>query len=178
MAMDQNKVFTVWSLGQGDTWDFYIYLDHYDPAVWTAKYIFQKACQENIEITSTPGEGQSFLFHVPAATTLAYPPGTYTVVAQISNGTDRYTLGTAEIIITPDPATMSGGDPRSFYRRALDDCEKALAEGACSDVTEYTIAGTTVKKDRAGLLKLRSWYASNVRAEQGKPAIGKVLYSL
>lgn len=120
---------------------------------------------------------QPFSTYPPYLYTFQYLPGRVPlagVTVTYRTYTQRITLGSTEITITPDPTLSSGGDPRSINRKALDDVEAALAAGAGSDVTEYTVAGTIIKKDRAGLLALRAYYLGQVRAEQGKPSIGTI----
>jgi hypothetical protein len=151
----------------------------YDSTLWTCTYIFRILGSPSFSVASTPAGDGSFTVASPAATTATRLPGRYTVTALLTDGSgNKYTAGQAEIEIKPDVSILANSDPRSANRKALDDVEAALAAGAGSDVTEYTVAGTVIKKDRAGLLKLRSFYLLRVRAESGKPAIGTILASL
>lgn len=177
--MDINDIFPVKGWFQGDTIATTVTLTDYDPTLWTLAYTFNRIGAAKITFISTPGAGGTFLMSVAKTVTALYAPGTYYLAATITKVSDgtRVTLGQVEGIIWPDPTTLAG-DPRSPNRIAFDSVEAALASGAGSDVVEYTIAGTQMKKDRAGLLALRAFYLVRVRAEQGKPALGNVLYSL
>ena len=167
--MDLTKVFPFNRLYQGDSWKIETFLTDYDPAIYTLTYTFSKLGVTSFTISSTPGNGL-FNFYVSHTVTTNYTPGLYYVTAKVIDSTgDIFTLGQAEIQVMADPATVT--DPRSPNRKALDDVEAALAAGAGSDLTEYTIGGTTVKKDRKGLLELRAFYLRRVRNEEGRPAI-------
>ena len=151
----------------------------YDSALWTCTYVFRIAGQPAFTVVSTPAGDGSFSILATATTTATRTPGRYTVTALLSDGSgNKYTAGQTEIEIKPDVSILANADPRSANRKALDDVDAALAAGAGSDVTEYTVAGTLIKKDRAGLLRLRAFYLLRVRAESGKPAIGNILYNL
>ena len=176
--MQLSKVFPIASLIQGDFWNFIVSLYNYDSSLYTLTYTFKKLGADTITINATSING-SFTFSVASATTAAYIPGLYYVVASIVETAtgNKTTLGQTEIQIKPDMSTFNG-DPRTPYKIALDDVEAALASGASSDVQEYTIGGRSVKKNRAGLIDLRNFYLARVRAEDGKSTIGNIYYNL
>jgi hypothetical protein len=177
--MDINDIIPARGWYQGDTISFPVILTDYDPTLWTLTYVLLGQGLPKTTFSSTPGADGTFLMAVAKTVTALWTPGTYYLTAyvtKVSDGT-RVTLGQVEGTIWADLSVLAG-DPRSDNRKAFDDVEAALAAGAGSDVTEYTIAGTSMKKDRAGLLALRAFYLVRVRAEQGKPAIGNILYSL
>lgn len=174
--MDINYVFPARSWFQGDSISFSLRLKGFVPSEWVVTYTFKRAGAPSFSFSSTPAIDGTFLMEVSATDTAHWTPGNYYLVATISDGTRRFTLGQIEAQVKPDLSIVT--DPRSANRKAFDDVEAALAAGAGSDVVEYTIAGTTVKKDRPGLLALRAHYLARVRAEDGKPALGNVLYSL
>ena len=176
--MDINAVFPERAWFQGDTISFRIVLTEYDPSVWTITYTLLAMGQDPISFSSVPSDDGAHLMEVDATTTAGWAPGTYYLAATASNALGmRHTLGRVEGTIRPDLSTLTT-DPRTPNKIALDDVEAALAAGAGSDVVEYTIAGTAVKKDRMQLLELRAFYLHRVRAEQGKSAIGSILYNL
>lgn len=176
--MDINAVFPQKTWIQGDTISFRVVLTDYNSTLWTLTYTLLRLGHAAITFMSTPSGDGAFLMSVLASDTAKYAPGTYTLSAHLSNvAGERITLGKVEGTIWADHSTLLG-DPRSANRKAFDEVEAALAAGAGSDVTEYNIAGTQVKKDRAGLLALRAFYLVRVRAEQGKPALGNILYNL
>ena len=178
MPLDIQRVFPSRTFFQGDTWSFRVILPNYDANDWTVTYTLRKQGQPAFTIVSSPAIDGTFLMEVQASVTATYAPGLYYAAATISDGATRTTLGQVELLVKADLATVPSADPRSANRKALEDVEAALMAGAGSDVVEYTIGGTTVKKDRPGLLALRSFYVLRVRAEDGKPALGNVLYSL
>lgn len=178
--MDITKLFPVTQFYQGDDLSFNISLPDYDPSNYSITYLFRKLNTEPFTITSTPAVNGSFLMEVAATITADYTPGLYYVSAYfIETATGKKTTaGQTEIQIKADISQLTNYDPRSSNKVALDAVEAALASGAGSDVIEYTIGGTTVKKDRKGLLALRAFYLQRVKAEDGKPAIGNILYNL
>lgn len=165
-------------LYQGDDWAFTVYLPDYDSSVYTLKFSFASKGIIPFTIQSQAGQGSTFTFSVSATETTSYIPGNYLVTASLLDGTKKTTLGQNEVSILPDLTLVENGDPRHPYRIALDDCEIALASGAGSDVQEYTINGTTVKKNRAGLLALRAFYLSRVRQVTGVAAIRNINFYL
>lgn len=178
--MDINKVFPKNTFFQGDTWKFNVSLLDYNATSWTLTYSFKKTDVDPFTITATMDTDGSFLFNVASTLTADYIPGMYYVVAKITNvlTSEVYTVGRTEVQIKPDISLATNCDPRSTNKIALEAVEAALAAGAGSDVIEYTVGGTIVKKNRDGLLKLRAYYLAKVRQEDGKPAISNILYSL
>jgi hypothetical protein len=165
-------------LYQNDDWDFSVFLPDYDCATWTLQYAFAKKDMEPFTIQSQAGTGSYFRFVVAAANTNK-TPGLYVVTCSILDQTGKKTtLGQSQVTIRADLSLAENGDPRSPNRIAFDDVETALASGAGSDVQEYTVGGTVVKKNRAGLLALRAFYLGQVRQEAGVPAIGVIKYYL
>ena len=59
-----------------------------------------------------------------------------------------------------------------------DECEEAIRAGAGSDIVEYTIGGRTVKKNRQGLLEMRSYFLKLVKKEEGIGGIQSIYFSL
>lgn len=164
---------------QGDTWAFSVFLQNYDASLYTLNYQFAKINIIPFTISSTINPGNDFVFNVSSTLTADYAPGIYTVSAKLTDSSNnKTTIGVTELEIKPDLSVIENGDPRSMNRKALDDIEDALALGAGSDVQEYTIAGSTYKKNRDGLLKLRAYYLVKVRKEMGISAIGVINYSL
>ena len=176
--MDINAVFPEKAWFQGDTISFRVVLTDYNSALWTLTYVLLRSGQAAFSFASVPAADGAFQMTVLAAVTAAYTPGTYTLTARLTDATGtRITLGKTEATIWADLSLLVG-DPRTTNRKALDDIEVALAFGAGSDVIEYNIAGTQVKKDRAGLLRLRAHYLLRVRAEQGRAGLANILYAL
>ena len=177
--MDINSLFKYKTFFQGDDWDFIITLPEFDATVYTLTYVFAKANVPSFSITSLPDNGSTFTFSVSNAVTSTYTPGLYYVSAILTDQAGKkQTAGQSEIQIKADISKAVNGDPRSQNKIALDEVEAALAAGAGSDVIEYTIGGRTVKKNRQGLLELRTFYLMRVRKEDGIPAIQNIYYNL
>ena len=171
-----NSIFSFPVLYVGDDLAFSINLYDYSPSIYTLNYTFAMRGETPFTITSTAG---TFDFTVANAVTALWTAGIYTVTAFLLDGTGKKTtLAQSEVTVRPDLSQVATGDPRSANRIALDDVEAALAAGAGSDVSEYTVAGTTVKKNRAGLMTLRAYFLKRVRAEQGINAIGTYKWTL
>lgn len=175
--MDIRALFPFQVLVQGDSWEIPVRLTDYDSSVWTLSYVFRLAGKPATTLASTPGDDGAFVISATTEQTAAITPGLYSVAAILTSGTKRITAGATGIEVMPDLTSEDLADPRSLARRALDDVEAALAAGAGSDLVEYTVAGTVVKKDRAGLLALRAHYLQRVRTENGRPALGQILHS-
>lgn len=170
-------VFPFKSFYQGDTFDLNLNIQGYYSSEWTLTYTFRKAGQAAFQMVSTPVEDGLFSILVLPAVTSAYTPGLYIVTASLTDAdSNKFTIDQQEIIIRPDVSLDSNSDPRTVARIALDDVNACLAAGAGSDMQEYTVGGTTIKKNREGLLALRAHYLKLVRAENGIPAIGSLKY--
>ena len=164
-----------------DDWNWSIYIENLnlDTTGYTLTYVFKKQGINPIIVVSSSVSGNVFTFSVSNAITSLYKPGTYITTAFLTdNNGIKTTLGYSEAIFKADLSAEGVNDPRSHNRKALADVEKCLAEGAGSDVSDYTIGGSTVKLDRKGLLELRAFYLHRVRLEDGKPAVGTVLFNL
>lgn len=177
--LDSNSVWKANVLWQSDTWVWQVVLPAYDSEKYTLNYAFKRDGLPPFVITSVPNP-LYFDFSVPSSTTTTYAPGLYNVVAylmEIATG-NRTTLGNSQITIKPDLMLGGSADPRTHNQIMLDTVNDALDKSAGSDVIEYTVAGTTVKKSRKELLDLRAHYMKLVRREQGKPAVSAIYYSL
>lgn len=130
--------------------------DYPASAGWSLAYRLINAAAR-IDITAA-AEGDDHLVTVAAATSAAWAAGAYTWTAFVTNGSDRYTLGSGTITIRPDLAAMQAGfDARSTARKALDDLRTALAAWLSSNghIQEYDIAGRRVKFASADDLRAR-----------------------
>jgi len=112
-------------------------------------------------------DGDDHVISVPASTTKAWAAGAYRWMEMVGNGTDRYTLGSGQIEVLPDPeALAAGADLRSHARRVLDAVE-AVIEGRASEADEsFEIDGVALKyRPIADLLVLRDRYRQEVSSE-------------
>lgn len=161
------------SLRAGDTWKWTRTLDDYPAGTWTLKYRFKNATSYFEIVAGTSGTDHSV--SVAAATTAAYPAGSYTWMAWVEGGSsEKYTVDTGTLEIDPDyRASTAAYDGRSHARKMLDAIE-AWLEARDPAVAEYEIAGRRMKYiPIAELVKLRNRYGLEVRNEDAAAAIAK-----
>jgi len=162
---------------QGDDWIFDCILSDYPATNYSLVFEFAKKDCSPFSITATPS-ADFHHFNIPAVTTNSYKPGKYYVSAVVIalDTNARKTIGQKEALIKANLANVS--DPRTPNRKALDECEEAIRAGAGSDIVEYTIGGRTVKKNRQGLLEMRSYFLKLVKKEEGIGGIQSMYFNL
>lgn len=138
-------------------------------AGWTLYYRLINAAAK-FDITSS-ADGADHLVSVPITTSDDWTAGDYTLVAWVSNGTERVTLDPGRITVLPNLAaiTAAGYDARTQAKKMLDAIDAALlslSTGERLAVVEAEIAGRRLKYDFSGLQKLRNIYAAAVRSEE------------
>ena len=156
----------------GDTWTWQRSLPAYPAGVWTLGYTLFSA-NGAINLTAT-ANGTDHRIYVAPATTGAYTAGRYDWLAYVSDGTDRFQIGTGALHILPQ-ITTSAHDARSHARKVLEALEATIEGRATSgdlDVIETTFGDRSIKRDLAGLLKLRSQYQQMVAMEAASARIG------
>ena len=152
-------------------------LSDYDAASWTLAYTLTNA-STSIPISAS-GTGTLYTVDVAPATTAAYGPGSYQMVATLTQGTaDRVTLGPWQVKVLPDLAAATAGyEWRSEARIALAAIEAVLAGRATKDQEEYAIEGRSLKHTPiADLVSMRDFWRRRVaeedRAERIKQGLG------
>lgn len=161
------------SIVAGDTLAWTKTIDDYSAADgWVLSYVLLASGKTPISISSTASGGDHAV-SVAAATTANYASGTYhwtSMVTKAATG-ERKTIasGVTEILVNPSTQT-STYDPRTHEEKCLAAIE-AVLEGRMSDpIVEYQIGNRMAKKLRhKELLELRSYYAAQVRIQQGGP---------
>ena len=157
----------------GDSLSWRKQLPDYPAPTWVLTYTIINALAK-ITVVSV-ADGDDHLVTVPAATTSAWAPGEYTVVATVSDGTDRYTVESGKITIAQDLAAKAAGfDTRSTARKALDDMRAALAKWISTNghVTTYVIDGVNRTFASAADLQQRiSWLEKEVAREEAAARI-------
>ena len=164
-------------LTAGDTVNFTTSVADY-PADegWTLTYrLVLRSGSGAIELTSAQ-DGDDPSLHriqVPAATTASWTAGTYSWASWVTQGAERYSLGTGTCTVLPDPSTQTGTfDTRTDARRALDDAKAAFyTMSAQPHVKRYSIGGRQMEfreaADIAALIdKLEAEVAREDRAER------------
>lgn len=138
------------TLQAGDTIRWTIHLPDYPASDgWALAYRLINV-EKTIDIAAGPDQEDPARHRVDIAssTSAGYTPGTYTVVATVSRGADRYTVARREMRVLPDlSAATNPVDARSDARRALDDLRAALRRWLATQgvVAEYEIAGRRMR---------------------------------
>lgn len=155
----------------GDSVSWSRYLTGYLPSSgWSLKYrLVSSTISYDI---NTSASGDSHQVSLTAAETETWQANEYQLVAQVSNGVDRYTIGTTRVTVKPDP-TSASYDPRSHAERVLEKIEAALETKATSDKHTITVDGQTIGRyDWQALLDAEKLYRGRVnrqrRAEREK----------
>lgn len=172
-------------LTAGDTLNFTAVVEDY-PATegWTLIYRLAPRSGAGTAFTITASaSGSDYLVQVAASTTANWVAGYYTWSAYVEKAGEVYTVSRGQLQIRAASSNMAAGvDDRTHARKTLD-AIRAVIEGRASlDQQEYTIANRSLKRTpMADLLRLRSIYESEVRAEEaaerlnaGLPAGGKL----
>lgn len=113
---------------------------------WALSYrLLSPAGGAPVSIAAAAGtELDTYTVTLAGTDTAAFPVGAASLVAVVTRGPDRHTLGVQAISIAPDLTTATTHDARSQARRALEDARAALAAHMASGrmhVQAYAIAG-------------------------------------
>ena len=147
----------------------------YPASTWTLAYRLLTATG-HIAITAA-ADGDAFAVNVAAATTASYPSGSYTWVASVSAGTQRYQVDQGSVVVRPNLAAASSSDQRSAARKALEACDVALASyGAKAYLADISIAGRRQTfRSPAEFMAFRSKLQAEVAAEDNAERIANGL---
>lgn len=149
------------------------FTDYPASAGWVLAYALRNY-QQKINFPAT-ASGDSFAISVDATTTAGWAPGSYEWIAFVTLGSQRVTVATGQIDITPNLAIDSPVDGRSHNRKVYDNICAAL-EGR-TDVEEYTIGGRTLRKmSIKDLLYWKSYYGTLVAREEKGTAGGMAIF--
>ena len=154
-----------------------VFASVYPAPDWTLRAILRGP--QAIDLTAT-ADGTSHVFAADAATTGAWQPGTYWYSLRASMGSALVDAGGGQLVVMPDLANVTEPyDGRSQAAIALAAIDAVLAKRATQDQQRYTINNRELwRTPIADLLKLRAYYATQVRRERkssrwGKPIIVK-----
>lgn len=163
----------------GDTIDFVDQVGAY-PATdgWTLKYLlaarFTTPTQASIMLTAATYNGVDYRVQAGPATTAGWSAGVYTWTRWVEKTGARQSLGSGELQMAPDPATLpQGTDLRTTAEAALADAQAALAnfQATGGRVKRYAIAGREMEfDDAAGILRLVSYWQGEVMRERAAKA--------
>lgn len=160
----------------GETWEWKKTLSDYPSDTWTLSYALHNAASL-IEITAA-ADGTGYLVDVAAATTGAYTAGRYDYVAQVTDGTDVYTVGTGSIDVLAK--ITAAADGRSHARIMLEAIQATLQGSATAsqlDIVSGSHNGRAVTNDRGLLLTMESRYSAMVAAEEDAQRVAQGLRS-
>ena len=133
---------------------------------WAVTYSLRLKNGSAISFTSA-ASGSDHLVEVPYSTTASWMPGTYSGVAVVSNGTQKFEVWKGKLSVLPDVANSpEGSDLRSIARRTLDNIEAVIEGRASSTVLNSSVEGTSLSRiPHADLIMLRDRYVEIVAAE-------------
>lgn len=152
---------------QGDTirWTR-AFADYPASAGWQLSYTLVSATAR-ITINAT-ADGDGFDITVPASTSAGWGGADYTWQEVVSNGTERYTLGTGSITVQADLTAGTGGvDLRTHAQKVLAAIEAVIEGQAGAPEAETQVEGRALKYwPYADLLLLRDRYLREVAAQK------------
>lgn len=158
----------------GDTWQWTRTLSDYPAPSWVLSYtLFSAAAVVTITAAAS---GADHAVHVAPAVTALYTAGRYDWIASVTDGTDRYQVGSGSLRILPNLASATAFDGRTHARRMLDAIEATLegrGTGGDLDVIRTTLGDQTAEYDPATLIKLHARYAAMVAEEDRAAAVGR-----
>lgn len=119
-------------------------------------------------------DGDDHLVTIPAATSTTYTAGLYTLTEYVTNGSERYTIGTRDLRILADLAGATAAtDTRSHARKMVDAIE-AWLESRAPVAGSLEIAGRKIQHyPIADLLKLRDRYKLEAQRESAAASGGR-----
>jgi hypothetical protein len=161
------------SLRAGDTYSWTeTFADYPASEGYILEIILHARDKAPIVITAA-ASGDDYAVAISAATSKAYPPGTYHYQAYICTKTDsvitaKYTQQTGQITIHPDlTSSDSQADFRSHAKKVLDAIEALIEGKATADVLSYSIAGRSIAKmSPEELIKWRDFYKHEYELEK------------
>lgn len=170
------------ALRAGDSATWRISLGDYPAgAGWVLSYALLSASAPKITFAAA-ADGDDHLVTLAAATTATWAAARYSMMATVSDGTDRTTVRLADIVVLPDLTAAANYDGRSHARKMLEAIEAALESRATAeqlDLIELSIYNRTSKRGQGVLLEYRSKYRAEVAREDAasgnRPGRGRVL---
>lgn len=141
-------------------------------AAWQLVYELRGTTQATAE-TIAQGDGWQSKLSPSVSGTLQ--PGTYVWAAYLTNASnDRRNIGGGTLTVLANLSAITTAiDARSLARKALDDCEAALAKISSSGkIKSYTIGGRQTEfHSLAELMSLRDFWQRKVSKEEERQAI-------
>ena len=138
---------------------------------WVLSYTLINATSK-ISITAS-GLDADHLVNVAAATSAAWTAGTYTWLAVVTQGAERYTVGQGSVTIAPNLAAVSTYDTRTTAKKALEAVNTLLETyGSKAYLAGYEIDGRKQNFQTPGdFLAFRSKLIAEVAREDNATRI-------
>lgn len=132
---------------------------------WALAYAFINALAK--QTVTAAASGADHLATVTAATSAGWAPGTYTWVATVTKGAERYTIGQGTTLVAPNLSAAATFDTRSSAKKALEAVDLLLETyGAKAYLQSYEINGRKQHFHAPGdFLSFRSKLAAEVARE-------------
>lgn len=153
-------------ISAGLTFNALLTLTAYPAPAWAVTFMLRGPAVIDLPATA---EGSQHRLYADAATTAAWLPGAYRYVLRATDGTTTTDIDAGQTTILPDFATLPPGEqvgltPAQIALAAID---AVLANRATLDQERYRINNRELYRTPiAELLKLRAFYAEQVKREQ------------
>jgi hypothetical protein len=163
----------------GLTFEATLTIDAYPAPTWGFTAIIRGPKSITL-IAANSGTGHKFT--ASAATTAAWPTGKYWCSVRATDGTSVVEVSNTEITILPDLVSAGDGyDGRTPSEIAFDSIKAVLEKRATQDQQRYSINNRELwRTPIADLLKLRAFYATQVRREKaaksGQTTFGRQIH--
>lgn len=161
-------------IGAGLTFNVLLTLTAYPAPDWAVAVLLRGPSVIDLAATA---EGTQHRIQADAATTAGWAPGVYWYSMRATRDDEVVEIEQGQVTIVPDMASASAGfDGRSQAQIALEAIDAVLAKRATLDQERYRINNRELYRTPiADLIKLRSYYAAQVRNEQAA-SCGKNLF--
>jgi hypothetical protein len=158
----------------GDTWAWTRDLPDYPAGSWTLTYLLYSAAGV-WPITAT-ADGDTHAVAATQGETSQIPAGRFDWTASVSDGTDRYQVGSGAIQVLPDLSSAASYDGRSHARRMLD-AINAIMEGRAGegdiDLVRTSFGDRAAEFDLERLMRMRQQYAWACQAEDNAERLAR-----
>jgi hypothetical protein len=158
----------------GDTWAWTKDLADYPADAWTLTYTaFSAAGVRPIVATA---DGTSYSIRVAPGDSAQFGPGRWDWVAHVTDGTDKYQVGSGVLQVLPDLTSAASHDGRTHARRMLDGIN-AILEGRAGegdlDLVRTSFGDRAAEYDLERLIKMRQQYAWACQAEDNAERLAR-----
>jgi hypothetical protein len=152
-------------IGAGLTFDVLLTLTAFPAPEWSVSLHLRGPSAINL---TAAAEGSQHRLHADAATTAAWPAGDYWYTMRAVRGAEVSEVEQGQLTVLPDVAALTEPyDGRSQAQIALEAIDAVLAKRATLDQERYRINNRELYRTSIpDLLKLRSYYAEQVKREQ------------